>query len=124
MKKQDKFVKKMQKESDNKKIEELQILEQNIQQYSNQKQQYQIQLVEIESALTEISKSKGEIFKIIGNIMVSSKSEDLKKDLISKKEMVELRIKSFEKQEDKLREKAKNLQKEIIKSMNGVLDEQ
>ncbi|MFP4403623.1 MAG: prefoldin subunit [Nanoarchaeota archaeon] len=103
----------------NKKIESLQILEQNIQQYSTQKQQFQMQLVEVESALSEISNSKKETFKIIGNIMVSSNQEDLKKELLSKQEMLKLRIESFEKHEEKLRKQAKDLQQEILVSMNN-----
>ena len=81
-----------------------------------QKQQFQLQQVEIESALKELEKVN-EAYKIVGNIMVLSKKSDLKKDLDSKKEVMELRIKNMEKQEAQLREKASKLQSELLKEM-------
>ena len=99
-----------------KKISQLQILEQSMQNLSMQKQQFQLQQVEIESALKELE-NVDEAYKIVGNIMVLSKKTDLKTDLNSKKEIVELRIKSMEKQENQLREKASGLQSEVLKEM-------
>ena len=81
-----------------------------------QKQQFQLQQVEIESALKELE-NVDEAYKIVGNIMVLSKKDDLKKDLSSKKEVMELRIKNMEKQEAQLREKASKLQDEVMKEM-------
>jgi prefoldin beta subunit len=98
------------------KIGRMQLLEQNIQNFLMQKQQFQAQLVEINSALEELEKTEVS-YKIIGNIMVLSKKDELKKDLDSKKEMVELRIKAIEKQEAELKEKAKTLQGEVLKEM-------
>ena len=100
-----------------KKLGQLQMLEQSMQNMLMQKQQFQLQQVEIESALKELEKVN-EAYKIIGNIMVLSKKEDLKDDLTSKKEIVELRIKNMEKQEDHLREKASKLQNEVLKGMS------
>lgn len=99
-----------------KKINQLQILEQSMQNLSMQKQQFQLQQVEIESALKELE-NVNEAYKIVGNIMVLSKKTDLKADLNSKKEIIELRIKSMEKQENQLREKASGLQSEVLKEM-------
>ncbi len=95
------------------KINELQMLEMNMQQFARQKQQFQAQLMEIESALNELS-STDSAYKIVGNIMVKSTKEDLNKDLASKKEMLELRIKSIEKQESAIKQKAEKLQKEVL----------
>ena len=98
------------------KISQLQLFEQNIQNLLMQKQQFQMQSVEIKSALKELEGTK-EAFKIIGGIMVSSKKEDLKKELTSKKEMAELRIKSLEKQESQIKEKATKLQAEVMEKL-------
>ncbi len=49
--------------------------------------------------------------------MVSSSKEDLEKDLTSKKEMTEIRVKTFEKQENSLKEKAEGLRKEVMTEM-------
>jgi prefoldin beta subunit len=99
------------------KIAELQIIEQNLQRFLSQKQQFQSQIVELDSAIKEIEGSK-EAHRIIGNIMVSVAPEKLGEDLKSKKEMAEIRLKSIEKQEAGMREKADDLQKEVMKSIN------
>jgi prefoldin beta subunit len=103
------------KESE-KKINQLQILEQSMQNLLMQKQQFQLQQVEIESALKELEKVD-EAYKIVGNIMVLSKKNDLKSDLESKKEVIGLRVKNMEKQEAQVREKASKLQNEVLKEM-------
>lgn len=100
------------------KIKELQLIEQNSQQYVMQKQQFQTQLVEIDSALQELDKTD-ESYKIIGNIMVKTDKKVLKEDLTKKKEIFELRIKTLEKQEAKLKEKAKEIQKDVLKDMKN-----
>jgi prefoldin beta subunit len=105
----------MNKETEEK-IGKMQLLEQNMQNFLMQKQQFQSQLIELNSALEELEKAETS-YKIIGNIMVLSKKDDLKKDIESKKEMVELRISSIEKQEEDLKGKAKKLQQEVLSEM-------
>ncbi|MBI2671336.1 prefoldin subunit beta [Candidatus Woesearchaeota archaeon] len=101
------------------KIGQLQLLEQNLQNISAQKQNFQAQLLEIENAMEELGKSKGKIYKIIGSVMIASEKKDLEKDLNSKKEIIELRVKSFEKQENKLREKFTETQEEVLKELKN-----
>ena len=98
------------------KISQLQMFEQSLQGFLGQKQQFQMQLVEVESALSELESSE-KAYKIVGNIMVESEKNELKADLSSKKEMLELRIKTMEKQETQVREKASILQSEILTKM-------
>ena len=81
-----------------------------------QKQQFQAQLIEIESALKELEQSK-EAYKIVGNIMVSSDKDELEKDLKKKKEIVELRIKTLEKQENQIKDKASGVQAEVMEEL-------
>jgi prefoldin beta subunit len=100
------------------KINQLSMIEQNVQQFSVQKQQFQAQLVEVESAEKELEHAK-ETYKIVGNIMVAKGKDDLKQELSEKKEIIAMRIESFEKQEDKLKEKAAALQKEVLEEMKG-----
>lgn len=99
-----------------KKISQLQMMEQGMQSFLLQKQQFQAQLVEVESALKELEKAK-EAYKIVGNIMVRSDKDELEKDLKKKKEIVELRIKTLEKQESQIKEKASAVQAEVIKEL-------
>ena len=103
-------------EKHDEKIQKLQLFEQNAQQLLAQRQQFQTQLIEIDSALAEIDKTK-ESYKIIGNIMVSTSKEDLKKELKEKKTMVDIRVKSIEKQEKEVKDKAKKRQEEVLKGL-------
>ncbi|MBI2129951.1 prefoldin subunit beta [Candidatus Woesearchaeota archaeon] len=98
------------------KIQTLQLLEQNLQNFLMQKQQFQVQLVEIESALSELGRSK-EAYKIVGNIMVSSSKDALEKELKEKQETLSIRIKSIEKQENSIKDRAKKLQEEVLGEM-------
>ena len=51
--------------------------------------------------------------------MIKNSKEDLKLDLESKKEIILVRLKSIEKQEQKLKEKTTEIQQEILKNMDG-----
>jgi prefoldin beta subunit len=110
-----------EKQEAEEKIAQLQLLEQNMQNFLMQKQQFQMQLSEVDSALENL-KDSTKSYKIIANIMVDSKKEDLETDLKKKKEMLELRLKSLEKQEDSIREKSQKLQKEVLGSMENGRD--
>ncbi len=100
-------------------IEQLQMLDQNIQNVLMQKQTFQSQLIELDTALEELEKSKGKNYRIIGPIMVSAEKEDLKKEISGKKEILNLRIKTIEKQENDLKEKASKLQSEVLKQIKS-----
>ncbi len=95
------------------KIQQLQLFEQNLQNFIMQKQTMQMQVVELESALDELKKTDT-AYRIVGNIMVKANKEELIKDLESKKEVSALRIKTIEKQETLIRERAAKIQKEVL----------
>jgi prefoldin beta subunit len=98
------------------KIGQIQLIQQNLDNFSMQRQQFQLQQTEIETALNEINNSNVS-YKIIGNIMVLADKEQLKKELEEKKEMLAIRISTIEKQEDKLRVKAEEIQKDVMKNL-------
>jgi prefoldin beta subunit len=98
-------------------INQLQMIEQNLQAILLQRQNFSAKLMEIESALREVGKVD-EAYRIIGNIMILSKKAEIEEDLGAKKEMLDIRIKTLEKQEQKLREKAAKLQKEVLGKIN------
>ena len=106
----------MENKETEQKISQLQILEQNLQNFLMQKQQFQSQLIEIDSAINELVDAK-KSYKIIGNIMVDANKEVLSEDLKEKKKIVELRIKGLEKEEESIKEKAKRLQNEVISKL-------
>tara|TARA_Y100000310_G_C20600692_1_gene772852 strand:+ start:462 stop:776 length:315 start_codon:yes stop_codon:yes gene_type:complete len=97
-------------------LTQLQLMQQNLQNILMQKQQFQKQLAEITSAVKEIETSET-TYKILGNIMVATKKEDLQKELKEKKELLDLRLKNFEKQETTLKEKTEELQKKVMQNM-------
>ena len=106
----------MSKETEQK-IGQLQLMEQNLQNFIIQKQTFQTQLFEIDNALKELETSKDKTYKIVGTVMIASKKEDLIKELKEKKSVIELRIKTLEKQEKAIKEKAANMQTEIMSQL-------
>ena len=105
------------KQETEEKIEQLHLIEQNVQNISMQKQNFQAQLLEIENSLEELNKSKDKVYKIVGSIMVLSDKNDVEKHLNSKKEIIDLRIKNLDKQEDKFKEKINQIQQEVLKDL-------
>ncbi len=101
-----------------KKIQELQILEQNIQALLMQKQAFEIELNETLNAITEVGKSSDEIYKIIGGVMLKSEKAKISSELNEKKKILELRINSIEKQDLLIQKKSEELKKEINKELS------
>ena len=108
----------MNKETEDK-IEQIQLVEQNLQNILGQKQNFQAQLLELENSLEELTKCKDKVYKIVGSIMVLSEKNDVEKYLNSKKEIIELRIKNLDKQENKLKEKVNEFQQEVLKELKN-----
>ena len=101
-----------------KKISKLQMLEQRLQSLAMQKQTFQTQSMESDNALREIDNSE-DTYKVVGNVMISEKKNELKKELTSKKEMADMKVTNLEKEEKKLREEATELQKEVMGSIKN-----
>lgn len=99
------------------KIGQLQLMEQNLQNFLMQKQTFQTQLFEIDNALQELEKSKDKTYKIVGTVMIASKKEDIINELKEKKSVIELRIKSLEKQEKVIKDKATQMQSDIMSQL-------
>lgn len=77
---------------------------QQLQNVLMQKQALIIQTKEIEKALEEISREDSEeIYRSVGPILVKADKDKVKKDLEEQKEEMELKIKSLEKQEARLK---------------------
>ena len=108
----------MGKAKDQENIQQLQILEQSLSSLVSQKQGFQVQLNEVENALKEIQ-GKQVAYKIVGGVMIEKKREDIEEELNSKKKILEVRISSLEKQEEKLGTKKEELQKQVVEAMNS-----
>ena len=99
--------------------ERLQMLEQTLQNLLVQKQTFQIELSETSSALKEIENSKDEIFKIVGQLMIRTDREKTKDELLSREKILEMRLKSIERQEESLTGKLEKLRDEFIEFKNN-----
>ena len=101
----------------NQKIQEMQILEQNLQNLLLQKQAFQMESSETKSALKEIEKSGDDVFKIIGQLMIKTDKKKIKDELSNKEKVLDMRTNSIEKQETSLTEQLEKIRKEVMKSM-------
>ena len=98
------------------KIQEMQLIEQNLQNLLFQKQAFQLELSENEAALKELQRSGEDVFKIIGNLMIKTDKSKTLEDLENKKKLLELRFKSLKKQEDTLTSQLEKIREEFLKA--------
>lgn len=94
-------------------LNQLQLLQQNVQNMVMQKQQLEGQLTEFDSALQEL-KSTTKAYRLIGKIMIASSPEILMKNLEEQKEVALIRLKNFQRQEEKMRQNMEALQKKAL----------
>ncbi|RLG18244.1 prefoldin subunit beta [Nanoarchaeota archaeon] len=101
--------------------EDLMKLQQFQQQHQSlllQKQNLELQLSEVESAMKEVDKSmENEMFEIVGNIMIKKDRVTILDSLKERKELLELRIKSIDKQIGNVVSKLNELQSKILEKM-------
>jgi prefoldin beta subunit len=96
------------------KIQEISMMEQNLQNLLLQKQAFQMELSETLAAKREIDNAGEDVFKIVGQLMIKTDKEKVKKELENKEKLLGIRVKSFEKQESIFSEKIESLRSEII----------
>lgn len=90
------------------------MLDQSLHNLLLQKQAFQMELSETKSGLVEIEKS-GEIFKLVGELMIKVGKEKVKEELLSKEKILNMRIKSIEKQEDSIAKRLEELRNKFSK---------
>ncbi len=98
-------------------LQEMQFLEQNLQNILIQKQNFQIEFGEIQNALSELERSGEEIYKIVGQLMIKSEKNKVKEELSNKEKLLNLRLKTLEKQETAVSERIEKLREQMINSM-------
>jgi prefoldin beta subunit len=105
---------------------ELQTFQQQMQTVMMQKESLNIQKMELDKALEELKKVTTEdVYKAVGPILIKSTKKDLDKELTEKNETIELRLKSLQKQEDRIKERLKEVQgkfEEFLKASQGEHD--
>jgi len=102
------------------KIQELQMMEQSFQQLLMQKNTFSMEINETEHIITEIEKTSGEVSRIIGNqVVIKSTKEDILEDMKKKKELLETRMKTIDEQEKEFSEKMESVREEVMKEIQG-----
>lgn len=95
------------------KMQELQVLQQNLQALIMEEQLIRQNIIEIEDAIHELETSEGKTFKLVGEVFVEKNKEDLLNELNSKKEILEIKLESINKQKEKIKERLLKLQEEL-----------
>jgi prefoldin beta subunit len=100
---------------------QLQTFQQQYQTVAIQKESLMIQKLELEKALEELAKAadKEEVFKAVGTILIRSTKAVLTKEMSEKKESVDVRLKSVDAQEKKVREKINEIQTRLQSMLGG-----
>lgn len=101
----------------NKKLEEFEVLRQTYLALIYQKQKIEEELLEVENAIKELENMKDDerVFIMIGNVLIRKDKKSVIEELKEKRDILNIRIKSLDKQEVQLRERLTNLQNEIEK---------
>ena len=101
-------------------IAQLQLSEQALQNLLLQKQVFQFEFIETNNALEELKKTKqDEVFKIVGSLMIKSNKVELEKELERKRDIVNLRLKAIEKQEQELKERLLKHRDALLRQMKS-----
>ncbi len=102
-------------------IAQLQQLQQQAQALAVQRSQLELALNEADQTLAELDKLEDTavVFKTVGTILVKSNRDDVKTDLSEKKETYSVRLKSLERQEERVQTRFKQLQEQLQKALGG-----
>ncbi|MBC7081698.1 MAG: prefoldin subunit beta [Thermoplasmatales archaeon] len=100
-------------------LRQLQQLQQQIELLIQQKLQVEIRLRDTEDALEELNKleENADVYKGVGNLIIKSEKSKLIKELQEEKESLEIRKKTMEAQENRLRERINDLQSKIQEAL-------
>ena len=91
--------------------------QQQIQNIIAQKETLKLQETEIKKALDELEKTQEEnVYKISGPILVKTSKEEVVKELKDKHELIQARIKTLERSEEKMKEKIEELREKLVQS--------
>ncbi len=93
----------------------LQQMQQTLQAIVTQKQQLDIELAETDKAITELDKITDAVpvYKSVGSLMLKADRQVLLTELREKKELLNTRVTVLGKQEERMRERAKETQQKL-----------
>lgn len=93
----------------------LQQLQQTLQMIVAQKQQIELELADMDRALEELGKlpEDAQVYKSVGAILVRKDKASVVQDLNERKELLNVRMSVLNRQEERTREKLKEIQQQI-----------
>lgn len=93
----------------------LQQLQQTLQAVVAQKQQLEMDMTETDRALTELEKVTGEspVYKSVGSILVKADKQALLTELKERKELLNTRVTVLGRQEERTRDRIKDIQQKL-----------
>lgn len=94
-------------------VQEFQNVQAQLQMLTMQLQQFNAQESETQKALDEINKSNGPFYRFVSNVLVEKDKEALKKELGDEKDTISLRVSTFKKQEERLKQRFEELRKKL-----------
>jgi len=96
-------------------LAKLQQLQQTLQIIVSQRQQVEMELTDTDKALEELKKMGDDaiIYKSVGMLLVKKDKESVTKDLTERRELLSVRASVLGKQEERTREKLRELQQQI-----------
>jgi len=99
----------------------LQQLQQTLQSVVTQKQQLEMESTETDKALAELEKSTDDtpVYKSVGSILVKSDRQTLLTELKERKELLTTRVTVLGKQEERTRERLKEVQEKLQERLQG-----
>lgn len=102
-------------------IAQFQLIQQQAQAISSQKVQMEIQLKEVGHSIEELKKLKkdAEVYESIGAILIRKSKTKITSELKDRKETLELRVKTLQKQEQDIQAKLMEMQNEIQNSLKS-----
>jgi len=100
----------------------LQQLQQTLQSVMAQKQQVDMEKSEVEQTLTELQKAADDavIYKSAGSLLVKAEKAKVTEELVERKELLNTRSTVLAKQEDRLRNQAKEVQTKLQEDLRPV----
>ncbi|MCK4476034.1 MAG: prefoldin subunit beta [Methanophagales archaeon] len=103
-------------------LAQLQQLKVQIEAVGNQKMQVEALLRDSENALEELEKldENSVIYKNIGELMIKVDKELVKEDLSERKETYDLRLKTLERQDERVQKKYQQLQQQLREALGAV----
>jgi len=102
-------------------LAQLQQLKAQIDAVRSQKMQVEALLKDAENALQELGKldKNSVVYKNVGELMIKAEKENVKTELSERRETYDLRLKTLERQEERVEKKYQQLQQQLREALGG-----